>query len=301
MKTKLNLKTALYVILLAAGCAQAQECSDSKSNLTVTDVNGQVLMTNASYTCAYQGRLFFGRGCQVEGFAAESINPALLSRRGLDLKDIEAKGRADVQKKEESDRAYQRYTQNSIARKAIEDERAARRAEAEAARRAEREQAAREEMLALNSMNLATGAVPAAQWGQPGQVWGSSVAVAYPGYDERWGHSSYAHRHHPEDVRENEASKSAATDRGTIAASNNGRTLPTQAPRANPQGNPGGNQQPKNVGEKGASRPVAIHHGIVATPNNRHNLPSPAPRTNPKGNAGGHRKAFSRPAPSIHR
>jgi hypothetical protein len=149
MKTTLNLKTTLYMILLVAGCAGAQERAESNADLTVTDINDRVLMTNASYACAYQGRLFFNRGCHVEGFAATNINPAILSRLGLNLEEIEAKGREDLRKKQASDRAYERYAQYSIAQKALENERAARRAEADRAAR----EAAREEISKLNAMN----------------------------------------------------------------------------------------------------------------------------------------------------
>jgi hypothetical protein len=239
MKTKLNMKTTLFMILFAAGCAQAQECADSDKNLTVTDINGRVLMTNASYTCMYQGRLFFGRGCHNQGFAAASINPIILARLGLDLKDVEAKGREDVKKKQAFDRAYQRYAQ-------IEDERIARRAEAEAARRAANEkaarEAAREEMLALSAMNEAARAA-AVQWGEPSQAGGASVTVVYPEFDQR--------RHHPprpqwydlKSVGEKGASQSAVFHPGTVAAPNIRPKLPAHAPRTSLKGNAGGNRK----------------------------------------------------------
>lgn len=298
MKTKLIMKTALYVILFAAGCAQAQECVDSNMNLTVTDINGQVLMTNAAYTCMYQGRLFFGRGCQVEGFAANIINPDILSRLGLDLKEVEAKGREDVRKQQASDRAYQRYAQ-------IEDERTARHAEAEANRRMEYEnavrEAARKEMSYLMAMNLATGAVPAIQWGAPRQIWQSSVAVLPSGFDPRWNRPFRPQAYYPGNVCEPDTSRPAIIHRGTVAAPNNRHPLLAQAPRANPPGNPGGIQHLRKVCEKGASRPVAIHRGMVAAPNKCQKLSAQTPRTNLRSNAGGQRKVFSRPAPSIRR
>jgi hypothetical protein len=246
MKTRLNMKTALYVILFAAGCARAQECADSDKNLTVTDINGRVLMTNASYTCMYQGRLFFGQGCQVEGFAANNINPAILSRLGFELRDVEAKGLEDVQKKRASDRAYQRYAQE---RKAIEDERAARRAENEKAAR----QAARDEMAAQAALNQAAREAYAAQWGAPPQVWGSSVAVLYPALDQRRHHSSQPQWHHLKSVGEKGASQWVVIHPETVAAPNNHHKLPAQAPRTNPKGNAGGNR-------KAFSRPAhAVH------------------------------------------
>jgi hypothetical protein len=292
MKTQLNMKTALYVILFAARCAQAQECVDSNTNLTVTDINGRVLMTNAAYTCMNQGRLFFGRGCQVEGFAADIINPDILFRLGLDLKEVEAKGRDDVRKKQASDRAYQRYTQNNILGMAVEDE--------GAARRAKNEQAA--PAIAREEMNQATVAVPTVQWSEPRQIWQSPVAVLHPVFDWRWNRSSPPQWHHPGNIGEKGISRPVVIHRGTVAAPNNSQTPPAQAPRANPQGNPGRNQHLRNVGEKGASRPVVIHRGIVATPNIRHKLPAQTtPRANLRSNAGGQRRMFSRPAPSIRR
>jgi hypothetical protein len=183
---KTNMKTALYVILFVAGCAQAQQSADSRTNLTVTDINGRVLMTNASYTCMYKGQLFFGRGCLVEGFAATNINPTILSSLGLDLNDIEAKGREDVKTQQVSAQAFQRYAE-------VENEKAARRAEAQATRRAENEKAAleafREEMLVLSIRNLEMRAAPVIRVVEPRQIVQSSVTVLAPQFDS-WNRSS---------------------------------------------------------------------------------------------------------------
>jgi hypothetical protein len=246
MKTKQTMKTTLCMIWLATGCALAQEAACNNTNLTVTDPQGRVLMTNATYTCAYMGRLFFGRGCSVEGFAADTINPGLLRRLGIDLKDVETKAREDVRKKEESNRAYQRCVQNQIARKALEDERAAQQAEAEAARRAEEEKSARElarkEMLRLEGLKLAGAVSPAVQSGGQAEIWQSSIAVPYPVFTPQGHAISWSRAHRPELFHGQTSfnAKFVPLNSGRTPYSHDSRArmhrnqAPPQAPRVNP-------------------------------------------------------------------
>ena len=116
------MKTALSIILLTAGCALAQTPAGHKQELTVTDRNGTVLMTNANYMCTHMGRVFFNRGCCVEGFDANRLAPALLSHLKIDLNETAVKAQEERQRKEESDRAYRRNLENYNAWKALQDQ-----------------------------------------------------------------------------------------------------------------------------------------------------------------------------------
>ena len=196
---------------------------------------------------------FLRAGLLRSGICRRHDRPSLLSRLGIDLKDVETKAREDVRKKQESDRAYQRYVENQIAWKAIEDERAIRRAEAEAAKRAEEETAAREiarkERLDLEALRLGKAASPAVQCSEPREICQSSVAVAYPVVIPHR-HSIARPREHRLEVfsgRSDINGHIVPLQNGGVALNHDGRalissnqTLPA-APRINPQVNASGN------------------------------------------------------------